>query len=463
VDKNCRTRILGIAEPFLKDCAKGENTGIRALAGSVLAKLSSASIQTMNVQVDLLTIFKDAYNAKNETALLSSIEGLAFTSVSATEKDKLIKDPLFINSLLTLLKSPNQQYPLVYGCLSILVNLTTYKTALNEEQKRINEIRRLAKETDIQSVEELDKDTYVTSRCKLLLAAGLIPTMNVLANHSSPACISAISRILLSSATAPGHRSILAHQGAIKLILSQLSKSVDSDTEIILSHALAKVLISVNPSLIFSSRTPITAPLQPLTSLLSNESLPNDLPRFEALLALTNLASAEDIARTSIVEKSWPLIETLLLNDNPLLQRASTELLCNLVVCQRGAEKFIPGEKNPSAVSRLHLLLALADVEDVHTRRAAGGALAMVTDFEEVCMGLLEVERGVERVGRMVEDQDEECGFRGVVCVRNLVGNGGAEARRQMRQSGVAGKIELMKSKNERIKGLCKEVIGMLA
>lgn len=465
VDNNCRTRILKVAEPFLKECTEGGNTGIRALAGSVLAKLSSASTQTTrNVEVDLLTIFKDAYNAKNEPALLSAIEGLAFTSVTASQKDKLIKDTFFISSLLTVLKSPNQQHPLVYGCLSILVNLTAYKPPLNEEQKRINEIRRLAKETDVHVVEELDKDGYVNSRCKVLLTAGLVPTINAVAMNSSPACISAIARILLSLATAPGHRGVLAHQGAIKLILSLLSKSVDSDTEITLSHALAKILISVNPSLIFSSRTPITTPIQPLTTLLSNESLSNDLPHFEALLALTNLASAEDSARTNIVEKSWPLIETLLLNDNSLLQRASTELVCNLVVCQRGAEKFIPGEKNPSAISRLHLLLALADVEDVATRRAAGGALAMVTDFEEVCKGLLEVERGMERVGRMVEDQDEECGFRGVVCLRNLVGNGGVEARRQMRESGVVRKVEeLMKSKNQRIKGLCKEVIGMLA
>jgi hypothetical protein len=64
----------------------------------------------------------------------------------------------------------------------------------------------------------------------------------------------------------------------------------------------------------------------------------------------------------------------------------------------------------------------------------------------------------------MVEDQDEECGFRGVVCVRNLVENGGEEVRRQMKESGIVGKVEkLMRSKNERIKRLCKEVIGMLA
>jgi len=465
VDKNCRTRILKVAQSFLEDSTQGENTEIRALAGSVLAKLSSASTQPPAVGVDLLKIFKDAYNAKNQTALLSSIEGLAFSSTSPQTKDQLIKDAFFLSSLLTLLKSPNQPHPLVYGCLSILVNLTSYKPPLNEEQKRINEIRRLAKETDVHTVDELDKDVHVTARCKVLLTMGVVPAINAMALNSSPACIVAIAHVLLSMATAAAHRGILAHQGVVKLILSLLSKQVDSETEISLSHALAKILISVNPSLIFSSRTPITTPIQPLTSLLANDSLPNELPRFEALLALTNLASADDTARTFIVEKSWPLIETLLLNDNALVQRASTELVCNLVVSQKGAEKFIPGQKNPSAVSRLHLVLALADVEDVNTRRAAGGALAMLTDFEEVCEALGEVERAVERAVRMVGDADEDCAFRGVVCVRNLVVNGGRDMKEKFKESDVVKKLYeyMRKSKNEKIKGLCQETITLLA
>lgn len=469
VDKKCRTRISKVAESLLKECAaQAENTEIRALAGSVLAKLSSASTQPSQVGADLLKIFKDAYQAKNETALLSAVEGLAFSSTSAKTKDQLTKDITFISSLLSILKSPqNQPHQLIYGCLSILMNLSAYEPPMNEEQKRINEIRRLAKETDVHKVDELDNDIHVTARCKVLLASGVVSSLNAVATtNSSPACITAIAHILLSLATATAHRGVLAHQGVIKLILTLISKSAgDTETELTLSHALAKILISVNPSLIFSSRTPITTPIPPLTNLLSNESLSTDLPRFEALLALTNLASADDSARTFIVDKSFPLIETLLLNDNALLQRAATELVCNLVVCDKGAEKFIPAQKNPSATSRLHLLLALADVEDVNTRRAAGGALVMLTDFEEVCGAFGEVERGVERVGRMVEDGDEDCGFRGVVCVRNLIVNGGKEIRTKVKESGVVGKLnEFMKrSKNEKIKGLCQEVIALLA
>ena len=189
---------------------------------------------------------------------------------------------------------------------------------------------------------------------------------------------------------------------------------------------------------------------------------PTNSLAFETLLALTNLASAEDSARNAIVDKAWTVTETLLLSDNPLLQRAATELVCNLVVCQNGVEKFLPS-KTTSSVSRLHLLLALADVDDVATRRAAGGALAMLTDFKEICGAIGEVERGVERVCGMVGDDDEDVGFRGIICVRNLIENGGDI--KKMVGAGVTEKIqELMKrTANDGLKHVCKEVLELVA
>jgi protein unc-45 len=261
------------------------------------------------------------------------------------------------------------------------------------------------------------------------------------------------------------NRGLLAHQGAIKLILALLGKPVDQQTKITFTHALAKILISVNPSLVFSSRTPITAPIQPLTDLLTTESLPNELPRFEGLLALTNLASADETARTIIIDKTWPVTETLLLSDTPLIQRAATELVCNLVASQKGVDKFIPSAKNSSATSRLHLLLALADVDDVSTRSAAGGALAMLTGNKEVCNALGEVERSLERVAGMVDDQDEGVAFRGTVCVAKLIENGGGKMNKRLQQAGLSEKLRMYmkRSTNPKAKVLCGEVLDCLA
>jgi protein unc-45 len=459
VDKSCRAKILNVADGFLQECAHSTDTEKRALSGSILAKLSSASGELSQTGMDLLKIFNNAYQSKNETALQSAVEGLAFSSTIGKTKEELTKDPNFLHSIMGILKSPGRQHPLIYGCLSVLVNLTFYKPPLTEEEKRINEIRRMAKETNIHTIDKLDDNAHVSTRCKAVLSAGLLPSLNVMATNSSPACITAIAYILLSVSTTPAHRGLMAQQGAIKLILALLTKPVDQNTEITLAHALAKILISVNPSLIFSSRTPITAPIQPLTSLLTNESLPNELPRFETLLALTNLASAEDSARSAIVDKAWTVTETLLLSDTPLLQRAATELVCNLVVSQKGTEKFLPS-KGTSASSRLHLLLALADVDDVATRRAAGGALAMLTDLKEICVAIGEVERGVERVGGMVGDDDEDVAFRGMICMRNLMENAGTDLKKRIVVAGMFEKIQkLMKgSTNDRVKNLGQEI-----
>ena len=463
VDKKCRTKIGEVANEFLHECAQSHDPGKRALAASIMAKLSSVSTELTDVGVDLLRIFKDADASKNESALLSAVEGLAFSSTVGKTKEELVKDSGFLSCLLAILKAPGREHHLIYGCLSILVNLTSYKPPLSEEEKRINEIRHLAKETNVPTFDELDDNAHVAARCKAVLTAGLLPALNAMAINSSPASITAIAQILLAVSTVPSHRGMLAQHGAIKLILALLAKQVDLNTEITLIHALAKILISVNPSLVFSSRTPITAPIQPLTHLLTQESLPHDLPRFESLLALTNLASANDTARTSIVSHTWSVTETLLLSDAPLLQRAATELVCNLVVCQTGAEKFSV-KKSAGAIGRLHLLMALADVEDVATRRAAGGALAMLTDLPEVCDGIREVERGVERIGGMVLDEDEDVAFRGLICVKNLIGVGGGELKKQLQDAGISGKIMALaqRSSNARLKGLCVEVLEQI-
>ena len=464
VDKGCRAKILKDADGFLKKCAQStSDTEKRALSGSILAKLASASTQTPEIEIDLVKIFADAYSSKNDTALLSAVEGLAFSSTVAQKKEELAKNSKFLQSLLGIVKSPSREHTLIYGSISILVNLTSYKRPLTEEEKRINEIHRLAKEANVHTVDKLDDNAHVTARCKAILSAGLLPTLNVMAVNSSPACITAIAHILLSVSTAPAHRGLLAQQGAIKLIIALLGKSVDQNTEVTLAHAMAKILISINPSLIFSSRTPITTPIQPLTTLLTNESLPNELPRFETLLALTNLASTDDSARTSIVDKAWTVTEALLLSDIPLLQRAATELVCNLVVCQKGAEKFLPS-KTSSAISRLHLLLALADLDDVATRRAAGGALAMLTDLKESCDAVGEVERGVERICGMVGDGDEDVAFRGIICVKNMTENGGTDLKKRISVAGTVSKIQELKKRtaNGRLQGLCDEILGQL-
>jgi len=95
-----------------------------------------------------------------------------------------------------------------------------------------------------------------------------------------------------------------------------------------------------------------------------------------------------------------------------------------------GVAEFADGSTD--AKRRMQILLALADVDDLPTRRAAGGALAMLTEWDMAASAVLEAKegRGVKAVLGMCEDESEEMRHRGLVCVSNLVGaNGEAGSR----------------------------------
>lgn len=179
----------------------------------------------------------------------------------------------------------------------------------------------------------------------------------------------------------------------------------------------------MNPHHVFSSTLPLTSALRPLLTLLKQDpeaETRNLLPTFEALLALTNLASTDDDdgPRDLLIRLAFPQIEELLLSGNALVQRASVELVCNLMASPQGVMKFADGSGD--AKRRLHILLALADVEDVATRRAAGGALAMLTEWDKAAEAVVGMEKGVKILLGMCGDS-EEMKHRGAVCLLNLV------------------------------------------
>jgi hypothetical protein len=85
----------------------------------------------------------------------------------------------------------------------------------------------------------------------------------------------------------------------------------------------------------------------------------------------------------------------------------------------------------------------------------------MLTDFKEVVTAVAEVERGVERVGGMVGDEDEDVALRGVICVRNLIEVSGGEFRKRLRDAGISEKIGGL-AKRTRLKGICGEVLEQM-
>lgn len=71
--------------------------------------------------------------------------------------------------------------------------------------------------------------------------------------------------------------------------------------------------------------------VRPIIKLLKIER--SALENFEALMALTNLASISEIVRRRILkEDGFSQVEQYLFEEHPMLRRAATECMCNLVV-----------------------------------------------------------------------------------------------------------------------------------
>ena len=102
-----------------------------------------------------------------------------------------------------------------------------------------------------------------------------------------------------------------------------------------------------------------------------------------------------------------------------MVTRATVELICNLMQAPTGVGKFADGSKQAS--HRMHILLALTDSEDFETRRAAGGAMASLTEWDTAVNAILERDRGVTLLLALCKEDQEELRHRGVVCILNVL------------------------------------------
>jgi hypothetical protein len=465
VDSACRAAIAKHCSGWLSHKVSNGHGNQPAVAATILAKLraSKAEISPNSNTADeeddvqeLVDLFKkDVMGEAGSDG--ESIEGLAFASLKPEVKEELSQDPAFLRSLCRVLDKSNQRPEIVVGGLSIISNITQYPPNLSDEQKKMAELKAYANATKPPSTSSLEDDAHIAARCYAVLQAEFVPVFIRLKKNSSSSVKRLIDGILLSIAKTPKNRGRLAQQGAVKLLIEHLTSGESAEAA---GHALARILISVDPSHVFpSSGSPhITSAVGPLVAMLSPASTglqdqPRDLlPVFESLLALTNLASSPDVSAANLIARTaWDSIEDLLLSNNTLIRRATCELVCNLVAHDAGAAKYLDGSKRSH--QRLHVLLALADVDDMATRRAAGGALAMLTQEPGASANaVLDIKRGPEiLLGLCSEGEEEEVVHRGLVCLRNLScapEPAGTRARQTLRE---LGGVETMKACLRRI------------
>ncbi|KAL8721075.1 MAG: hypothetical protein Q9181_007787 [Wetmoreana brouardii] len=456
VDSACREAIKKHCMQWLNLVMKDGKDDRPGLAAVILAKVLDPTApvndtggkaeQEKDGFNELVPMFKKLLADPRAASKQSSIEGLAYSSIRPAVKEELVNDRLFLARVMDTLKASKPLSTTVFGALTLIDHLTRYLPVLSEEQKRMTQLKAYANASKgTAKADPLDQDVAVSRRCKAVVDAGFVSTFFAISNHLSSASTAIVFNIMLSLTQTPAFRGTIAQQGGARFLLQRytsITGTSDTDKQIrrTAAHALARILIFVDPTLIFpaTGSPPLTSTIRPILSLLVenqadiSEGPRNLLPSFEALLALTNLASSSPEVSEIIIRQALATIEDLLLSNNVMIQRATTELVCNLTTSAAGVEVF--ADESKAADRRLHIILALADVEDSAIRKAAGGALASLTSFEGAVRGILDKERGIEILLGLCTDEDHGIVHRGLVCIHNIAhmqGPVGAEARKR--------------------------------
>jgi len=405
-------------------------------------------------------------------AIRSSLEGLAVISSRPAIRQRLADDADFLDALIALSPIPRMKggslpitprasmdivpemgvvdTALCYGICTILINLTSPKAVLSAEDEQAAKLRAMAlsgkrNTSEVAKEDPLELDEAVSDRVAKVVKAGGISGLAGLVRADSQTVKEGLGRLCLNLVQEQVHRMPFIRDGGFKVLstvirnlssastqIKSAAQSPTSPTALLpAAQALAKLAITTPPHLLFPPPTASTCldALTPLFHLLS-DAASSLLQRFESLMALTNIASIEPSIAGRIVDakiepteketlfrgtgrehsiRVFHKVEECLINDNTLVRRAATELICNLVSCQRGfVEYTTTGSARTS--SRLRLLAILTNSDDLATRLAAGGALAILTESPEACACLVgDQERSIwSRMVMLMDYQDEE-------------------------------------------------------
>ncbi|SLM36466.1 UNC-45/Ring assembly protein 3 [Lasallia pustulata] len=299
IDSACRDAVGKYCSDWLEQVIKNGKDQRPAMAAVILAKVRGArdnkeqKVQDGEARVeDLVPKFKDLMAGTEEKGKQSSIEGLAYASMQPKVKEQLAKDRPFLKRLIQTLEESTTSSMTTFGGLSLINNLTRYRPTLSEEQKRMAQLKAYANASkETQQPDPLDDDTHVTSRCKSLIDAGIVSLLVNISKKLSPTSLALLTQIFLSLSKTPSHRGTMAQQGSIRtLILTHTSITsatpTDISTQHTSAHALARILISVNPNLIFSTSVsaPLTSAIRPLKCIHQDHRPLNILIRHQAPL-----------------------------------------------------------------------------------------------------------------------------------------------------------------------------------
>ena len=442
--------------PALKVLCQSNNPEIRVRALVGICKIATLRNQDNTLDLSAHT-FEQAYHKfltepHSPSIKRWAMEGLTFLSVSAPVKEYICKDKQLLHSVLDLISSSSDT-AVQYGASTLLVNLTNSY----DQPDRNPELEELAHFSgeNVPTPHELDSVEYVTARISLLLKLNIVPALNHLSSSLSVSILEQTARVFLALVEEQSNRGIVVQQGGGKALI-KLARSNTEVGKCKAAQAISKIAITMNPQLAFPGER-VLETISPLVRLLKSEQ---QLQQFESLMALTNLSSlGTKLCHKIVSEKGVHWIESLQFEEHEMLRRAATECICNLVVCEE-VKSLYRLEGN----DRLKLLLLFSGEEDSMLRKAASGALCVLSEDQKICELILNLKQYFEITEELLGSGVEELQFRAVYILTNIVLSSRDCAERILNYDKGLELFEVCSSKNfsERIRGVARASLEQL-
>lgn len=449
-DKLSRNLVCAKCTPLLQILSKSDNSDVKSGAISTLIKsmiddkeTEKKVLQDVGIIDNLILNVQSSLNG----GLGHDIESLAFLSVQPEIKEKMVGDQKF---LVSLFQYNSNDRTILFGISTILFNLTRFSKKLTEEEEQIQKLRQMTKDIPKVSSDERNSDNAVFIRCSKLIKSGIVPFLVYLSKSDSINIKDTVAQIFHSLVSKPENRGVIIQQGGVKSLI-QLSSNCSNEFIPLATQSLAKITITADPNIAFKGET-VNELIRPFISLLNGD---DQLRQFEGLMALTNLASIGPQVRQLIIKNQGvKAFEMLQFSSNEMVQRAATEAMCNMMFEQQVFESF----SNASTSSRLLIFIALCGSEDLATRRAASGVVAILSSDENACRLIQKEEKGLPILAELLEDDSIEILHRALECVKNMVLFGG-EVKRAVVLSGCIEIVRKMKTNVDILIGLKKEIL----
>ncbi len=291
--------------------------------------------------------------------------------------------------------------PMAFGLATVFKSITiSHEEEVKESLKgkdisyeQYEQLRKLAithgQEDSKEDPLDVDTEEATRGRCVKLVEAGGVPALKRLCSvggeggaTGGPTLVAACKtfRHLASEPETRGH--IVSQGGLSCLQKVSDNNSFNKEARMEARHAIAKTMVSTNPNMI-----PEESLLGTISSLMAlvHDNDSTNLQQFESLLSLTNVASTGESAQKRIAAKKGAnAIHYHMFSDHELVRRAATECLSNLLPCKEVLEHMAK-ENN----ARLWVAFAGLEEEDLSTTRAACGAIAMASYYEETAMAFI--------------------------------------------------------------------------